>query len=250
MIDVDLLGNVVVVLSEPQDAVNIAAVVRAMKNMGIGRLRLVAPRPYDPYRIEGVAHGTEDIVRSIQHYDSLDAAVADCVRVAGFTARRRAAKRALSDPRSAANNLLSFASEGPVALVFGREDHGLPNEALDHVHLVVTIPTTNHASINLAQAVLIALYELHLAAPEASRTLAPPKKDAPPATSEQYELLFTDAARALEAMDFFRTRNPEHVNRTLRSIVSRAAPDSREIRLLRSMAIEVLRTIERIARRT
>ena len=250
MIDGDILGNVVVVLSEPQDAVNIAAVVRAMKNMGFSKLRLVAPRPYDPYRIEGVAHGTEDIVRSIQHYETLSAALSDCVRVAGFTARRRAAKRAVSDPRSAAHSLLSFATDGPIALLFGREDHGLPNDALDLVHFVVTIPTTNHASINLAQAVLIALYELHLAAPDATRTLAPPKKDAPPATSEQYEQLFADAERALTALDFFRTRNPEHVNRTLRSIVSRAAPDSREIRLLRSMAIEVLRTIERVSRRT
>ncbi|MGI9076102.1 MAG: RNA methyltransferase [Gemmatimonadaceae bacterium] len=250
MVDASILHNVIVVLSEPQDAVNIAAVVRAMKNMGVGRLRLVAPRPYDPVRIEGVAHGTEDIVRSIEHYDSLGAALADCVRVAGFTARRRAAKRALLDPRAAAGNLLSFASEGRVALLFGREDHGLPNDALDLVHIVVTIPTTNHASINLAQAVLIALYELHLATPHATRMLAPPRKDAPPATSEQYEQLFSDAERALAALDFFRTRNPEHVNRTLRSLVSRAAPDSREILLMRSMAIEVLRTIERISRRT
>ena len=36
----------------------------------------------------------------------------------------------------------------------GREDKGLPNEILDRAHLVVTIPTTDHASLNLAQAVL------------------------------------------------------------------------------------------------
>ena len=72
---------------------------------------------------------------------------------------------------------------GTVALLFGREDAGLPNEALDQAHVVVTIPTTDHASLNLAQAALIGLYELHLAAEDATRELAPPRKDAPRAAS-------------------------------------------------------------------
>ncbi|MGH7720255.1 MAG: RNA methyltransferase, partial [Gemmatimonadaceae bacterium] len=179
-----------VVLVEPQDPVNIAATVRAMKNMGIHALRLVRPAPYEPSRIEGVAHDTADLVAGIRHFDSLDDAIADCVRVAGFTARRRAAKRAAATPRDAALDLIAHAPAGTVALLFGREDHGLPNAALDRAHLVVTIPTTGHASLNLAQAVLIALYELHLAAPSLSRTLAPPRKDAPPAPAVQFERLF------------------------------------------------------------
>ena len=69
-------------------------------------------------------------------------------------------------------------------LVFGREDSGLPNEILDRVHAAVTIPTTEHASLNLAQAVLIACYELHLASGDATRELPGPRKEAPPATAE------------------------------------------------------------------
>jgi tRNA/rRNA methyltransferase/tRNA (cytidine32/uridine32-2'-O)-methyltransferase len=237
--------NACVVLHEPQDPVNIAAVVRAMKNMGVVALRLVRPASYDPTRIEGVAHDTADIVRDIRHFDTLDQALADCVRVAGFTARRRAAKRPITDPRAAAMDLVAHAGAGPVALVFGREDHGLPNEALDRSHLVVTIPTTEHASLNLAQAVLIGLYELHLASPSMSRVLAPPRKDAPPATSEQYERLFADTARALTAVDFFKTRHPELILRTVRSLAFRAGPDAREIELARAMAIEVVRALDR-----
>jgi tRNA/rRNA methyltransferase/tRNA (cytidine32/uridine32-2'-O)-methyltransferase len=237
--------NTCVVLHEPQDPVNIAAVVRAMKNMGVAALRLVRPVPYDPSRIEGVAHDTGDVVRGIRHFDALDEALADCVRVAAFTARRRAAKRPVADPRAAAADLLAHAGAGPVALVFGREDHGLPNEALDRAHLVVTIPTTEHASLNLAQAVLIGLYELHRSAPSASRVLAPPRKDAPPATSEQYERLFADVERALVAVDFFKTRHPQLILRTVRSLVFRAGPDAREIELARAMAIEAVRALER-----
>ncbi|MGI8844254.1 MAG: TrmH family RNA methyltransferase, partial [Gemmatimonadaceae bacterium] len=132
------------------------------------------------------------------------------------------------------------------ALVFGREDRGLPNEILDRAQLVVTIPTTEYASLNLAQAVMLALYELHLAAPEASRALAPPRKNAPPPTDEERERACADARRALDALDFFKTRNPEHVMRSLRSLTARAGADARELTLLRTMAIEVLRTVDRL----
>jgi TrmH family RNA methyltransferase len=215
-----------------------------MKNMGVQELRLVNPVEYDASRVERVAHDTRDIVARIRTFASLDEAVADCVYTAGFTARRRAAKWTLSTPRDVAAPLLAAAANGPVALFFGREDRGLSNEALERARTVVTIPTTDHASLNLAQAVLIALYELHLEA-DASRTLAPPRKDAPPASAAQFERFFADADRALAAVDFFRTRNEELVLRSLRSLTYRASPDAREIDLMRAMAIEVMRAINR-----
>ena len=233
------------VLYEPLDPINIAATIRAMKNMGVHRLRLVRPVAYDPSRLIGVAHDTEEIIEAVERFDDLKSAVADCVRIAGFTARRRAAKRAVIGPPLAAADLLEFADKGPVAVLFGREDKGLPNDALDLAHIVVTIPTTQHASLNLAQAVLIALYELHVVAADATRKLAPPRKTADAPSSAQFDLLFADAHRALTELRFFKTRNDEHVMRSLRSIIFRAAPDGREVDLLRAMAIEVLRTVDR-----
>jgi len=216
-----------------------------MKNMGAEKLRLVNPVAYDPYRLIGVAHDTQEIIEAIEHFETLEDAVKDCTRVAGFTARRRAARREIINAAEAADDLLPYAEQGNVAIVFGREDKGLPNEALDLAQRVVTIPTTDHASLNLSQAVLIALYELHTRANDATRKLAPPSKLTDPPTSERLEMLFTDAYRALEAIDFFKTRNEEHVMRSLRSLIYRAEPDSRETDFLRAMAIEVLRTIER-----
>lgn len=239
------LSGVRVVLLEPQDPVNIAAVVRAMKNMGIAELRLVRPVEYDVTRIELVAHSTRDVAERIRHFETLDEALADCVEVAAFTARRRAAKRRVFTPREVAPALLESARRGPVALLFGREDSGLPNDALDRAQLIVTIPTTEHKSLNLAQAVLIALYELHLVAPDVSRVLAPPRKDAPAASGAEYERYFGDVERALGEMDFFRTRNPELILRTVRSLTFRATPDARELQLLRAMALEVVKAIRR-----
>jgi len=239
------LARVAIVLHEPQDAVNIAATVRAMKNMGVGTLRLVRPVPYDPERLEGIAHNTRDVIDRIAVFDDFDVAVHDCVRLVGFTARRRSAKWRVIDPKAAATEILAGAADGPVGMVFGREDSGLPNEILDRMHASVVIPTTEHASLNLAQAVLIGLYELHLAAGDATRVLPPPRKDAPPSTEAQLEQWYGDAERSLAAIEFFKTRQRELIMRTVRSLTVRAAPDAREISLIRAMAIEVIRFLER-----
>jgi tRNA/rRNA methyltransferase/tRNA (cytidine32/uridine32-2'-O)-methyltransferase len=243
-----ILARVHVVLYEPQLPVNIAATVRAMKNMGVHSLRLVRPCEYDPNLIEVVAHDTRDVAGRIEHFDTLDAAVADCVRVAGFAGKPRAAKWKRLDAKQAATDLLEYTADGPVALLFGREDNGLPNEALDRAHYTVTIPTTEHSSLNLAQAVLVGLYELHTQAGDATRRLPRPRKSAPAASSEAFERTFADAERALAAMDFFKTRNPALVMRSVRSLLFRAEPDAREIDLVRCTALEVLRTIDRVRR--
>lgn len=240
-----ILDRVSIVLHEPQDHVNIAGTVRAMKNMGLGDLRLVNPASYDPHRLEGIAHKTRDLIEAIRTFESFDEAVRDCVRVVGFTARRRAAKWRIISPKVAAGELLEAAHDGPVALVFGREDSGLPNEILDRVHSAVVIPTTDHASMNLAQAVLIGAYELHLAAGDATRQLPPPRKATPPPTVEQLEQYFQDVEQSLARIEFFKTRQVEHIMRTIRSLTGRALPDTRELSLLRAMAIEVVRYIER-----
>ncbi len=242
------LDNVVIVLNEPQDPINIAATIRAMKNMGVRHLRLVSPVQYDPWRIEGVAHGTRDLVDQIVHFDSLQGALADCVKVAAFAGKRRAVRWAVATPREMAAQLIDATDGGKVALLFGQEDHGLPNEALDLAQLLIHIPTTEHSSLNLAQAVMIALYELHLAAGDATRVLAPPKKEAPPAEQVDWEQTYVDLERALEEIRFFRTRNQANVMRSVRSLLARAEPDGRELMLVRAMGIEVLRKIDRIVK--
>src|SRR6266571_3680767 len=100
------LSSVVVVLHEPQDPVNIGGTVRAMKNMGVARLRLVRPVDYDAVRLEGIAHGTMDVIARIERFEAFDEAVADCIRVVGFTARRRAAKIRVVEPKMVVHELL------------------------------------------------------------------------------------------------------------------------------------------------
>lgn len=239
----------VVVLHEPQDLVNIAHVVRAMKNFGFRDLRLVNPREYDAYRIEGIAHQTQDVLAHVALYDRLEQALADCVHVAGFTSRERSAKRNAQRPRPAAVEILEQSEAGTVALLFGREDKGLPNEALDLCHRVITIPSNPaYPSLNLAHAVVLMLYELALARGDESRPFKAPRREAPPAPVEDLERLFADVEAALRLIEFFKTRQAEGVLRTVREILHRTPLDQREAKLLRAMAIEVVKYSERLAR--
>jgi len=236
----------ILVLVNPQDIVNIASAVRIAKNFGIEQMRLVSPEVFDPYRIEGIAHNTADLVARIQILDSLEEALRDCIFTAVLTARERAAKRRVLRPREAAAELVEQSAAGTVAIVAGREDSGLTNAELDLCNALVTIATDPaHRSLNLAQAVAIMAYESWIARGGEGLPLKPPRNQAAPATSEQLEELFRDWSRALWTIDFFKTRQPDNVMRSFREIVFRAAPDGREASLLRAMGIEVIRFLDR-----
>ena len=233
-----------IVLDHPQDLVNIAHVVRAMKNFDQKELVLVAPAEYDEYRIEGIAHRSKDLLKGVRQFDALDAAIGDCIHVVGFTARGRTAKRNVQRPRQAAAEVLAMAEQGPVALLFGREDKGLSNEDLDRCHRVVVIPTDpGYPSMNLGHAVAVMLYELALARGDEARPLKPPRRAAPPAASELVEQLVAEVERALEGIGFFKGKQRALVMRTVREVVHRTPLDQREARLLRAMAIEAVKRL-------
>lgn len=245
------LDRLQIVLWETQDLVNIAGTVRAMKNFGLSHLRLVSPAEWDPWRIEGIAHDTADLVAGAKLYDSLEDALADCSFTVAMTARGRRAKRVLARPRDLVPELLARASStadgaGPAAVVFGREDSGLPNWALDLCHRTVTIPTNpDHSSLNLAQAVLVLAYEVWMTAQSAPQPFKAPRRDAPPANVHLLERMFEDVERALWAVDFFKSRQTESVMRTLRGLAHRADLDQREAGFLRAIAIEVQKYVRR-----
>lgn len=246
------LERIVFVLYEPQDLVNIALTVRAMKNMELSRLRLVAPAEYDERRIDGIAHDTGDIVERIEIFDDFDAAVADVVWIAATTARRRMAKQEWAEPAAAVPALLERTIDGDVAIVFGREDHGLPNTVLDRTHEALCIPTNpDHSSLNLGHATLLIAYELRQAARELGgleeRDLsAKPRDQAPAATAEQMEALFEIWQEAMGVIGMYRGVPPTSKMRSYRRIFKRAAMDEMEMRLMEATAYRIVHYAERM----
>lgn len=246
-----VLQNVAVVLDEPQDVVNVAGVIRAMKNMGLSRLRLVRPAEFDPYRIEGIAHRSEDVVEEARTFETLDDAVADATWILGTTARPRTAQRNYVRPREAAASMVQHAAEGTVAILFGREDRGLSNRALDSCDAVAIIPTDpDYSSLNLAQACLLLSYEIFLAAGEGRDPLPTGKRSTEPATRGELEETYEALRKGLSRIEFFKARSPRSVLRTLRTLLSRAEPDLREARLVAAIGHEIANYLDRFERET
>jgi TrmH family RNA methyltransferase len=247
--DTILGSRFVIVLHQTQDVVNIAGAIRAMLNTGLWRLRLVRPALFDAYRIAGIAHGSEALLRDIEFFDTLDEAIADARLVVGTTARRRTATYVWQHARDAAPQLLAFAAGqgGVVAVVFGREDAGLSNEELDLCDRLIVAPVNPaHASLNLAQAVLLIGYELWVASGGSDADLPEPKRRAAAATPADMRLLFEDVRNTLQAIEFFkRGRNEESIMRTVRASLRRAGLNAREAKLFRAIAIEVRKYIGR-----
>ena len=95
---------------------------------------------------------------------------------------------------------------------------------------------------------MLMLYELALARGVEAQPFKRPRRDAGPAKVDDVERVAADVARALQAIDFFKTRSAEGVMRTVREIIHRTPLDEREVKLLRAMAIEVVKYGERLAR--
>lgn len=240
----DPFANIIVVLHRPRKLINIAGTIRAMKNMGLRRLRLVQPAEYIPADIAGIAHRSEDVLATTSLHENLDAALADAIYVAGTTARPRAPRVPVAAPRELAPDLLARTAAGPVALLFGPEDNGLTSADLDRCHAILSIPADPaYASLNLAQAVLLVAYELRLASERPAP--AAPQRSFPPASAAELEGLFDAIERALWGIEFFKAHLSEGMMRTIRSLVHRAEPDAREAALLKAMGRETLNFLRR-----
>ena len=243
----DWFARVHVVLFEPTDPVNIGVVLRAMGNTGFSRLRLANPAPFDAWDVIGVAHYTQHILEPAPILPDLPSAVSDLQLVIGLTGKHQRLWRNTLPFAEALARVAEAAQGGQeVGLVFGREDIGLTNAALDSCHYVTTIPTNPaYPSLNLAQATLLVLYPLFERASGGQQALRPPRRRRQPVTSVELERLFGDAERALEAIGYLHSRARTSTLRALRAVIYRAALDAHEAALVRSMALEVLHYVER-----
>ena len=237
------LDPIIVVLNRPQEVVNIGAVVRAMKNMGISHLRLVRPEPFTGDEILRVAHRCDDIIDRMTIHDQLDDALADTNYVIGTAAIAHHKRPQTNDIRGLAQDIHRRAHHYHpyrVALLFGQEDDGLDNHALDRCHLVAMLPSNPaYPALNLAQSVLLFLYEIRMAAGSALSP-AEPSPD-PVATQAELEQLFNLSEEALTTLDFFRY-SPEVVIRTLRQMTYRMGLRSAEAKLLLAILRKLITT--------
>ena len=158
-----MLEHCTIVLCRAMFGGNVGASARAVKNTGLGGLRLFAPLYEDEKEATMFSHGAEEILTGAPRHPQLADAIAGCERVVGFTARRRTRRR-IGPLRAFAEGWVEDAlRDGPAstALLFGNERDGLTTTEMDHCTEMVWIPAVpDHPSYNLSQAVLLAGYEL------------------------------------------------------------------------------------------
>ena len=216
-----MLRNLSVILVRTRFPENIGMAARAMSNMGAGDLVLVDPERWDRQKALPLATPqAESLLDGVSVFPTLSQAIAPCVAAYGTTARTGGWRKEVLSPETAAHELRAIAREGGrVALVFGSEDRGLENEEVELCTRLVNIPTAQgHSSLNLAQAVLVLLYECAKA--DMALPFAPDEKaregwtrpvgghDSRRATLAEEALLLARLQEMLQRIDYLPQDNP------------------------------------------
>jgi len=235
------MKNIIVVLHQPRDPRNIGAVVRAMLNTGVHHLRLVDPCPFEPEVITAVAHRPEPVLANLAVYPDLQQAIADIQHLVGTTDRPHPNLPWRTDIRQWAGEIRQRATRfGPVAILFGSEGNGLSRRELSLCHEIIGIPMApEYPVLNLAQAVLITLYELQQASP---LPVSPPIIE-PPAPLAVLDTLASVFDELIAATSFVKSGNGQALRHRLRAIISRAALSERDAAILTALLREAVRRV-------
>ena len=237
-----------IILVSPRNPLNIGAAARAMANFGLNNLVIVAPFAVNWTEAKS-AVGAPEILRRARVTETLAEAVADCVLVVGTGSldRRRPEQRILAMPEAAAALRAVLAAEPNavadgktlprVAILFGSEKHGLTSDDLTWCHAIAVIDTAEEQpSMNLGQAVAVALYELTRTADSAALPLVP---DALP-DSEQLDRLAALIEETMEEANY-RTRGLRSANgEALRILLRRLLPTDADLRRIMGLFRRIL----------
>lgn len=231
------LSKLIVVLVRPRNPLNIGAAARAMTNFGAHHLRVVNPYKL-AFRESRSAVGAAEVLKDAEECASVAEAVADCSLVVGTTAVR---DRSLHQPLKQLNpetGKIVQAGLGNTrgALLFGSEKTGLTNDDFSHCHWLMTIATDEaNISLNLGQAVAVALYQLSRA--ETSEKTAPSVELAPAENNEQITEILLEALRL---SGYIKPGTDKMFEKKARQLILRMKLEAYDAKLLLGMIRQIL----------
>lgn len=239
------MQNIGVILVEPRFPENIGMAARACANMGVIRLIVVNPERWDYDKSAPLATPKGlPVLDSIVQCATLAEALAPFTHSFGTTARTGGWRRQILSPDHAAPLVHdALDAGGSVALVFGREDRGLTNEEIELCGRLLTIPTSMASSLNLAQAVLITLYECFKLC--GTRNARPRLRDngagSRLVTHEEQAILFEALQETLLQINYLHEDNPEYFMLPLRRLASRVELRRHEFDMLMGICRQIKR---------
>jgi tRNA/rRNA methyltransferase len=234
------------VLVETSHPGNVGSAARALKTMGFGDLRLIAPKiagvAQTPEAI-ALASGAVDVLESSQETSSLESAVQGCTLVLGLTSRdREFGPPALNWQDARPLVQAAIAGNQKVALLFGPERTGLDNDHLSLcTHRVWLDANPLYPSLNLAQAIMVCAFTLRESLAEdlelVSLGSTEPGDYADPAA---VAAMLEHWREGLEAIGYLDPANPKKLMPRLQALFARTRLHKEEIDLLRGIAKQML----------
>ncbi|MBN2798112.1 MAG: hypothetical protein JXX28_03115 [Deltaproteobacteria bacterium] len=251
-----LAEQVVVILVEPQQAGNVGSAARALKNMGLRRLTIVNPPSFDPERARWMAPGCDDILAEMRITATLDEALEGVHRAVAATARHRRGTQGVYTPAELSRQVVESPEGHVTAILFGREDFGLSKEHTERCESILRIPTPEHASLNLSQAVMVVANHLFEAAratgeaapgrPLGGRRRAKSTQDLDrrsraeePADLVAMEPVVEELVSLLDRVGYTRATGPAKVALSAREALQTARPTPRQLGAFRGMIARI-----------
>lgn len=232
------------ILVETSQPGNVGAAARAIKTMGFHQLIIVNPRFPDvlthPEAI-AFASGATDVLSSACIVGDIAEALEGVVHMAAVSARLREYSPPVVTPRAFAAH--AAALSGDVAVVFGNERYGLPNEIVINCQQLINIPANpDYSSLNLAQAIQVVAYELRQAICDDSATNVKPAGELLnlPATAEQIDGMYAHLQQALVAIGFMDPENPKKLMPRIKRMFARSGLEAEEVNIVRGISKKIL----------
>lgn len=233
MMNHGVLDNIRIVLSHTTHPGNIGAAARAMKTMGLSSLYLINPKHFPDGHANAMSAGAEDVLENAVICRSLDEALQGTSLAVAMTARHRDLSHMVLSSREAAPQIMEYASEYKVALVFGTEMSGLTNEEVNKCQMLASIPSNpDFSSLNLASSVQVMAYELRMALPEAGVAGAKVRELA---LYDDVERFYQHLEQVMVQTGFLDPEKPKRLMQRLRRLFVRAQLEKQEVDILRGI---------------
>ena len=218
----------VIILFEPQLEENIGAVARAMLNFNFHNIRIIK-KGWKPTKVSFKNSAKADeILKKAEVFTNLEDAINDLHYVFATSNRKRDLNTDIVDLKKGVKIINNYKNY-KVGILFGPERSGLTNQAVSLCDKIIEIPLNkDFKSLNLAQSVLLVVYELfNLKFRKTS--FAKVKKT----TKKELFIFFNVLEKYLEKNSFFKVKEKKEIMmRNIKMIFNKAELSEKEVKIL------------------
>lgn len=207
-----------IILVEPEGPENLGMIARAMANMGHKELYIVSPA-CDIFASDSLKYAlhARNILENAVICASLKEALRDCDISFALT-RRQGQYRQPDVYLPELDSVFDGLEADKIGFVFGRERNGLLAEEVMLCSMIMTIPTSReYPSLNLAQSVMLVLYELMRCSFNKMRKLQKKSLDG------QIENTTKSVTAVLDELGYYKGLSRDKIDFIVKKVVARAS---------------------------